>query len=656
MKHLEGLNSAQKEAVLHKDGPILIVAGAGAGKTKTIVHRIANLVESGVSPENILAITFTNKAAQELKQRVAALLSNISFDTQLGAEEQHPASYRDMGGDKGVRCPFVTTFHSFCVHILRENARHLGLTRHFKIADQEDSLSLIKIATKESDLDPKQYSPRYFQNIISKMKGEAITLDEWRSGELNYMENLTAEVWEKYASLLKKERALDFDDLLLETVLLLRKNPEIKAHYQNRFKFLHIDEYQDTNQVQYELAGHLAENHRNICVVGDADQNIYSWRGANLRNILNFERDYPGAKVVLLEENYRSTQNILEAANEVIKKNKARVDKNLFTSRGEGEKIALYEALDEADEAEFVAIKIIELRDSGGSWKNSAVLYRANFQSRVLEEAMIRFNVPYQVIGVKFYDRKEVKDILSYMRAAMNPDGLTDIKRIINLPPRGVGKVSLLKIFAGQKNELPSKMQFTIAKFYSLLGEIRDYLLENTVSSSIKFILSASGLEKMLKAGGEDDLERLENIKELVSLAQKYDNLKGEEGASKFLEDVALMSDQDNLKEAVDGVRMMTVHASKGLEFRYVFITGLEQGLFPHDAREGATAEDAEEERRLFYVALTRAQEKVFLSYAASRMIFGSRNFTIPSEFIEDIPVDLIKKEPPHLLKTIYLN
>jgi DNA helicase-2/ATP-dependent DNA helicase PcrA len=409
----------------------------------------------------------------------------------------------------------------------------------------------------------------------------------------------------------------------------------------------------------------LAENHKNICVVGDADQNIYSWRGANLKNILNFERDYKNAKIIILEENYRSTQNILEAANEVIKKNQFRPEKNLFTKNEKGENISLYEANDEIDESEFVANKILELMDKGerDNLSKIAILYRANFQSRVLEEALLRYNIPYQVLGIKFFERKEIKDTLAYLRAALNPKSLSDIKRIINFPARGIGKATLAKIFAEEANTLPIKTQIKINNFYEILEKIKEKIQTEKVSEIIKHTVKITGIERELLEGGEEELERLENIKELATLALKYDNLENGLGVEKLLEDASLASDQDSIminaekKVEKDGVKLMTVHAAKGLEFKYVFITGLEDGLFPHERLgDKKNGEDSEEERRLFYVALTRAEKKLFLSFATFRTIFGSRQINAPSEFISDIPQDIIEREGEEPgIKTIYI-
>ncbi len=646
--HLEGLNPMQREAAIHKDGPLLIVAGAGAGKTKTITHRIVNLIKNGIEPKAILAVTFTNKAAKEMREKIIKEIE------------------KNAKGQNSV--PFVATFHSLGVYIIKENASLLGLTKHFSILDEGDSMSLIKDSLKELSLDPKEYEPKRIRGIISREKGKFTTLETFKERAENfneYLNKVASRVWEIYEKKKAKENALDFDDLLSKSTLLLKNNKEVRKIYQDRWQYIHIDEYQDTNEAQYIMSKLLAEEHKNICVVGDADQNIYSWRGANLKNILSFEKDYKDAKIILLEENYRSTQNILEAANEVIKKNKYRPDKNLFTKNVTGEKISLYEAVEESDEAEFVATKILEIMDRGDKINLSeiAILYRANFQSRVLEESLLRYNVPYQVLGVKFFERREIKDTLAYLRAALNPENLSDIKRIINFPVRGIGKVTLAKLFAGELENLPIKMRVKINNFYQTLEQIKEYIAVNKVSEVIKYTVKISGIENELQNGGDEELERLENIKELATLALKYDNLENGLGVEKLLEDASLASDQDSLmitekkEEKRDGVKLMTVHASKGLEFKYVFITGLEDGLFPHQ-RIGDTksGEDAEEERRLFYVALTRAREKVFLSFANFRTIFGSRQINSPSEFISDIPRDILEKEGEDPgVKTIYI-
>lgn len=641
--HLQGLNISQKEAALHKDGPLLIVAGAGAGKTKTITHRIVNLIKEGVNPSNILAVTFTNKAAKEMREKI---LNEIN---------------KNNLGQNTV--PFISTFHSLGVYIIKENAHLVGVTKNFTILDDSDTNTIIKEALKEAEIDPKQYEPKRIKGIISREKGKFTKMEEYITNAEDYLSRIVARIWKIYEEKKAKENALDFDDLLIKATRLLKENKEVREYYQQKWNYVHIDEYQDTNEAQYIMSKLLSENHKNICVVGDADQNIYSWRGANLKNILNFEKDYPDAKIILLEENYRSTKNILEAANEVIKKNKYRPDKNLFTENKIGEKIVLCEALEETEEADFIANKILEIVDNKNTWSQIAVLYRANFQSRVLEEAMLRYNIPYQVLGIKFFERKEIKDTLSYLRAALNPESLSDIKRIINFPARGIGKTTLAKIFANERESLPVKMQIKINNFYELLLQIKEKIETSNATEAIKFVIKKSGIEEELLTGGEEELERLANIKELATLALKYDNLENGLGIEKLIEDASLASDQDSIminedkKEKINAVKLMTVHASKGLEFDYVFITGLEDGLFPNRrAGESKKAEDAEEERRLFYVALTRAREKLFLSYTNFRTIFGSRQINAPSEFIADIPADLLEREggDPNV-KTIYI-
>lgn len=628
MDHLSGLNTPQREAVTYTEGPLLIVAGAGAGKTKTLVHRIIHLITQGVDPRSILAITFTNKAAKEMHERAANMLSN-------------------MPGTADER-PFIGTFHALGVFLLKNHSQNLGIPKHFTILDRADSLSLIKEALKQSDLDPKQHEPAKILAAISRNKGDMVTREEFEArGGHDYFSQILGEVWGRYESFCKKQGSLDFDDLLLLPLLMLKKDKGLREHYQNKWQYLHIDEYQDTNKVQYEMAHILTGPQGNICVVGDADQNIYSWRGANIRNILNFEKDYPNAKVVLLEENYRSTQTILTAANAIIKKNTLRKEKNLFTRNKEGELISVYEAYDETDEAQFVSHKIKSLIEEGVAPESIGVLYRANFQSRVLEEAMLSLGVPYQILGTRFFDRKEIKDIISFIRAALNPDSLSDIKRIVNVPPRGLGKATIAKLFAGQKDSLTPAMRARVDAFYGLLSKIKDAANTMAMSELIKFVLRETGIEDALKKGSEDDLERLENAKELVTLAKKYDALAGEAGVEAFLTDAALAQDQDSLERSEHSAKLMTVHAAKGLEFQYVFVTGLEEGLFPHTSYNTGNLdkERAEEERRLFYVAVTRAREKLFLSHAAVRTIFGGRQVNIPSEFFADIDSELIEED-----------
>lgn len=1020
MSYLDNLNAEQRKAVLEKDGPILIVAGAGAGKTKTITNKIFHLVKEGIEPSSILAITFTNKAAKEMRDRIHTLLA-ADKSLNLPMPDFSSATRYTLQAS-----PFINTFHALGVHILRENGKFLDIPRHFSIMDKSDSLKLIKDAMDRVGVDRKSFDPANIQNLISREKGNAVILAEFQEkNQSEYVSGLVASVWKEYEIALRKEKALDFDDLLLKTLTLLRGNKEVLLHYQNIWRYIHIDEYQDTNKVQYLLAKLLAEKYQNICVVGDMDQCllpntkiktadgdkkimdirkgetitgasgngstcfakvsgviknkydgeileietgneakiritpghmlfarlsltenlfyvylmyrrdkgfrigiaksvrrdsygnravgllvrcnqekadkmwilkicktrreasyweiyfssqygiptlvfltcgrkltieqedidkifreidtktrvsrlfketgfdfhhphyfpqgttrsnskrdrlninlnmfsdrrksivrpwgmsrvsisttdadfrrtlegagfktrkgkkgdwrleiarldygeaeriaqkihglkpnltlvrsafitqnkkmlfqpasniipgmligrlkgykiveekvisvrkkryrgivydlnidhihnyiannivvhncIYSWRGADVKNILGFEKDYPKTKIIFLEENYRSTQTILTAANRVIAKNKLRKDKKLFTRNSAGENIGFYEAYDENDEARFVALKAKSLiEEYYVSPREIAVLYRANFQSRALEEAMISENIPYQVLGTRFFERKEIKDIVAYLKASLNEESFSDLKRIINVPKRGLGKVTILKLFAGREHELPFATKKKISDFKKLLQEIKRVAFLEKPSQTIKYIIRYSGIEAELKENGGEE-ERLENIRELVTFATKYDRYeKPDEGILHFLEDVALATDQDELSRDKLAVKLMTVHASKGLEFEYVFITGLEEDLFPHKRENGGKIDEhkSEEERRLFYVALTRAKKKLYLSHASIRTIFGSRQVNTPSEFIGDLGDDLLEKEQGVGLggKIIYLD
>ncbi len=634
-KLLENLNVEQRKAVENTEGPTLIVAGAGAGKTKTLTTRIVYLIHKGIDPRNILAITFTNKAAREMRERVDKLLHEDKIETT----------------------PLLTTFHSLGVSILRENAHLVGRNKYFGILDESDAVKLVRDCITEAGLDPKQYEPRKFKSIISREKGNFVTLLNYREKADTHVEQTVLKIWERYEKKLTEEKVFDFDDLLLQTVLLFRKHPEVLEQYQNRFLYIHIDEYQDTNEVQYEMTKQLAGTKHNICVVGDTDQNIYSWRGAKIKNMIHFEKDFPDTKTFFLEQNYRSTQKILRAANSVIDKNTVRIPKTLYTKNGDGEDITLYESYDEVAEAEFVADEITYLLDQGVKRENIAVLYRANFQSRVLEDVFLSRTIPYQIVGTRFYDRKEVKDILSYIRASLDNENLSDIKRVINVPARGIGKVTIAKLFSGMKNDLPAGTLKKIDDFYNLLFKIKAFIDTHKPSEIIKFVLKESGIEATLKSGTSEDIERLENIGELITLSTRYDNFENGRGLEKLLDDAALASDQDSIDDS-SRVRLMTVHAAKGLEFEYVFITGLEQDLFPH-ARSGMeSTEDKEEERRLFYVALTRAEKKLYLTYATVRTLFGMRQVNTPSEFIYDIPDDTILREVVRIPKTkvIYIE
>lgn len=620
MSYLDSLNQKQKDAVVCTKGPLLIIAGAGAGKTKTLTYRILHLIKEGVEPRKILAITFTNKAAKEMKERVHHLLS-----------EHFPHD------DWNSMSPFLSTFHSLGVFIIKNEYQTLGIKKYFSIYDRADSISLIKKIMKNKGIDAKQFDPKSFISLIGRAKSDLIEIAQYEAGAMgDHIKEQVAQVWREYAKQMRQEHALDFDDLLYEAVLLLKKNQAIREKYQNMFEYVHIDEYQDTNEVQYQLSKMLVEKHKNICVVGDADQNIYSWRGATIKNILNFEHDYPNAQEVLLEQNYRSTKTIIAVANDVIRKNKRRKDKNLFTEKEDGDKMTIFNGYDENDEARFVVDETRRLHEEGIPYKDITVLYRANYQSRVFEETAIRKSVPYQIIGTRFFDRKEIKDVMAYLKYALNPDDFTNLSRIINLPPRGIGKVTEMKIIEKKSHELSGKARDSYMNFESLITRIRMQIGKVSVSEVLKFIFEHSGLEVEYMKDRENGTDRVQNVKELVSLATKYDEEVSEDVLFKFIEDMSLYSDQDEISEDMDAMRFMTIHASKGLEFNYVFIVGLEQGLFPSESFD--TNKDEEEERRLFYVALTRACKKVYLSYAGMRKMYGSLMVNTPSEFLLDIP------------------
>jgi DNA helicase-2/ATP-dependent DNA helicase PcrA len=624
-KFLSNLNDKQREAVENTEGPVLIVAGAGAGKTKTITHRILHLIEKGVYPSEILAITFTNKAAKEMRERISHM---VAEDTDI----------KLITLKHGL--PFISTFHSLGVFLLKEYGGQIGLSRYFNIFDKNDAKRAIKDALISANYDPKQFDPAKIMHAISKAKGEGVTVSKFKeTAGNNFFQRVVLSAWEKYEETLKKENALDFDDLLLKTVVLLEQFENVRNACQERFKYIHIDEYQDTNGVQDRIAEIIAKKHRNICVVGDTDQNIYSWRGANIQNMLNFEKKYPDVKIVRLEENYRSTKTILAVANTIIKKNKYRIEKNLFTNNPHGEKVTLIACYDEAQEAYTIAGKIHSYIEAGIPADEIAILYRANFQSRILEEACVALSVPYQMIGTKFFERKEIKDTLSFIKASLNPASISDIRRIINVPTRGIGKITVDKVLDGKENELSAQAKKKIENFRSILAKIKDASLRLVPSALIKYTIQESGIERELEIGKNDeDTERLENIKELVTLALGYDHYGPEEGIDRLLTDASLATDEEGDVVPEKAVKLMTVHAAKGLEFDHVFITGLEENLFPHKKHDAnLSSEDAEEERRLFYVAVTRARKRLYLSYAQMRTIFGSRQVNIPSEFIFDI-------------------
>lgn len=621
--YLDGLNNKQQEAVVHIQGPLLVLAGAGSGKTRVITHRIVHLIHQGVSPHHILAVTFTNKAAKEMRERVEQLIRRYP-------QNENPVIHS---------LPTVTTFHALGVRLIREFHDVLGLPRHFTIYDRSDSVRAIKIALERLDYNPKEFEPRKILGKISRAKGDAISCATYTEKASSFPDQVAGKIWSVYDEILKSEHALDFDDLLYKTLRLLETYPHVRETLQNRFQYIHVDEYQDTNAVQFSIAKLLCSSAHNICVVGDIDQNIYSWRGADIKNVLQFEREFPGATTILLEENYRSTKTIIAASNQVIEKNRNRVAKTVFTSNDTGEKISLHAAMTGTDEAEYIATMTQKLIATGIAASDIAVLYRTNFQSRALEEAFLNYAVPYQLLGTKFFERKEVKDVLSYLRLALNQDSIADLVRVINEPPRGIGKVTAQKVIDGKRNELTGATLEKVSRFDQMMQDITDEARTKPVAETLKFIIKRTGIEtEFKKSGTEDDLSRLENLGELITLASRYQDLDPEAAVEALLENAALQSDQDELKDKTeqDATRLMTIHAAKGLEFPYVFICGLEEGLFPHERLDdGAT--DHEEERRLFYVALTRAAKKVFLSYAHMRTIYGSQRINRPSSFLNDI-------------------
>lgn len=626
MNYLEQLNQQQKKAVSYRlDVPLLVLAGAGTGKTKTLTARIAYLIQHyHVLPSQILAVTFTNKAAQEMWERIQLLLGERLLD--------------------GFQ-PIGKTFHSLGVQILREQHEKISVNKYFKILDTDDKKSLIKQSMKYHDIDSKEWEPRKLASVISRAKGDGYTCDTFRENK-NPLTGVAKLVWRKYEELKKQEQAFDFDDLLLETYLLLKNNPDVVNYYRQRYSHILIDEYQDTNTIQYKIIQLLIGENKNLFVVGDGDQNIYSWRGADMRNILNFEKDFPHAETIILETNYRSTKNILSAADAIISKNTQRVKKTLVTENDTGDQIISYEAFSAHQEASWVADRVQQYLDAGTEASDIAVLFRTNFQSRILEEAFLKKMIPYQIVGTKFFARKEIKDLMAYLRAALNPDSLSDIKRIINEPKRGIGKVSLAKIFSGQVDSLTQKTYLSYQNFQKLLSSIREYSQTHLPSETIRFIIEQSGFKQTLGQGSSDDVERLENMQELVTYAQKYDT--SEYAFEKFLEEVALLSDQDALgsnKKKSNSVKLMTIHAAKGLEFDYVFVVGLEQGLFPSDSGDSKDTHEQEEERRLCYVAFTRAKTVLHVSYAKMRTIYGQQRLNQASEFLYDIPEDLLEHD-----------
>lgn len=646
---LQGMNDKQAEAVLTTEGPLLVMAGAGSGKTRVLTHRIAYLIEErGVNPWNILAITFTNKAAREMQERVGGLLGE---------------SARDV---------WVSTFHALCVRILRRDIDKLGYNRAFTIADTSEQRSLMKRICAELNIDTKKFDPRSILSAISNAKNAMQTAQDYaatKGHSNNLFDQIVAKAYGMYQKELEASQALDFDDLIMKTIELFQKDAETLEFYQNKFHYIHVDEYQDTNDAQYQLVTLLAAKYKNLCVVGDADQSIYGWRGANMNNILNFERDYPEAHTVMLEQNYRSTQTILKAANEVIANNVERKDKNLWTENGEGEKISYYRAQNEHDEAQFVVTKIQqEMREHGYHYNDFAILYRTNAQSRMIEETFMKSTVPYTMVGGhKFYDRKEIRDILAYLTLIVNPHDSMSFDRVVNTPKRGIGMSSVDKLreFANANNwsmleaaqnvelanEIGARIRGKIEAFGTLMRDLTKEADFLSITELTDEILEKSGYNQALNA--EKDLQaqaRRENLDEFKSVTREYDQQHAEDEVDNrqklvnFLADLALVSDQDDVDEEAPKVTLMTLHAAKGLEFPVIFLVGMEEGIFPL-YRSLSNVKELEEERRLAYVGITRAKRKLYLTNAYSRMLYGRVQRNQPSQFIEEINDDLIQSE-----------
>ena len=689
MDILEGLNENQKEAVTTVDGPLLIIAGAGSGKTKTLTHRVAFLIKkAGVWPRNILAVTFTNKAAQEMRERIIRILH--PYNNELNS---NPIRYSLYGN---LDLPTIGTFHAICSMILRSEIEVLGYAKTFNIIDDQDQQALVKKILKQLEIDPQQFNPRAILSAISKEKNELVTAEQFAQQIGGYYEEIVSRVFNAYQKQLRENNSLDFDDIIMLTAQLFQNFPHILEKYQQRFRYIMVDEYQDTNRAQYVLINLLASKHRNLCVVGDDWQSIYKFRGADIQNILNFEKDYGETKVIHLEQNYRSSQVILDAAYGVISKNINRKDKKLWTEKESGHLVCSYEAQDERDEAEFIA-KEIQAK-AKGIFKNFVVLYRTNAQSRTLEEIFLQKSIPYRIIGgIKFYQRKEVKDMVAYLRLILNNNDSISLARIVNEPRRAIGEVTLKKwlTFAreAQANPIEASLQIAnsnltipkskvdeILKFCEFVRRMKEVQPRIKLADFIEKVFKESGYEKMLLAEGPEGEMRWENVKELVSVAQKYDSASSADKSlassadkslassadklasvesvdelSAFLEEVALASDVDNVDQNQDAVHLMTLHSAKGLEFPTVFIVGLEEGILPH-ARSLLSHAEMEEERRLMYVGLTRAKEKIYLIFTRQRTLFGMAQMNAPSRFLEDIEEKLIEKKSYREKDQIFFN
>lgn len=641
---LNGMNDKQSEAVQTTEGPLLIMAGAGSGKTRVLTHRIAYLIdEKMVNPWNILAITFTNKAAREMRERAMAL---------------NPATSETL----------IATFHSMCVRILRREADHIGYNRNFTIVDPGEQRTLMKRILKNLNLDPKKWNERAILGTISNAKNDLLDEVAYEHQASDKYTQIVAKCYKAYQEELRRSEAMDFDDLIMMTLRLFDKNPDVLAYYQQRYQYIHVDEYQDTNHAQYQLVKLLASRFKNICVVGDADQSIYGWRGADMQNILDFEKDYPEAKVVLLEENYRSTKKILQAANEVIKNNRNRRPKKLWTQNDDGEQIVYYRANDERDEAVFVASTINNVvREEGKNFKDFAVLYRTNAQSRTIEEALLKSNIPYTMVGgTKFYSRKEIRDVISYLNLIANPADNISFERVVNEPKRGVGPGTLEKIrtFAYEQDmslldasanimlsPIKGKAAQGVYDFANVILNLRDQLDDLSITEVVEAVLDQSGyLDALSMQQTLESQARIENIEEFMSVTKNFDetNTDGTEDETgidrlgRFLNDLALIADTDDGDIEAAEVTLMTLHAAKGLEFPVVFLIGMEEGVFPL-SRASEEPDELEEERRLAYVGITRAEEILFLTNANTRTLFGKTNYNRPSRFLREISDDLLQ-------------
>jgi DNA helicase-2/ATP-dependent DNA helicase PcrA len=635
--YLADLNPAQREAVLATEGPVLVVAGAGSGKTRVLTHRIAHLITAcGVKPQEILAITFTNKAADEMKSRLEGVLGGV------------------------VRTMWVMTFHAACGRILRKEAARLGYRQNFTIYDQADQVRLTKAVLEELDRDPKRFVPRGIHSQISMAKNQLVSPAEYRSRVASFYDQTVADAYDLYQRRLHASNAVDFDDLLMLTVEVLERFPEARTRWQKAFRYVLVDEYQDTNHAQYRLLQLLAGEHKNLFVVGDPDQSIYAFRGADIRNILEFERDFGGARVIALEQNYRSTNPILRAANAVIENNRERKPKNLWSELGEGEPVRVIEVEDEHAEARFVAAEIASLSEEGYAGSEIAVFYRTNAQSRVLEDVLVRQEVPYQVIGgPRFYERAEIKDAIAYLQVIDNAYDAVSLMRIANKPRRGIGDASLARLasFAdGQGISLWEALGSAdeagvgaaplkaVKRFVTLMQSSMAGALEMSVPEVLERVLERSGYLEALEAERTIEAQgRAENLMELVGVAREYQESAEEPSLSEFLQQISLYSDQDELKEQQSLVTLMTLHNAKGLEFRCVFLIGAEEGVFPHS--RSLEEQGLEEERRLAYVGLTRAKERLVLTHAATRSLWGTRGYNLPSRFLDELPQEEIERE-----------